>query len=66
MKRNHEILMIFLLLASITLGCKYVVIPEDLIAEQEAYYSLECSCYRSIANRCRRFACGCDHPERHR
>ena len=37
MKRNHEILMIILLLAAISFGCKYVVIPEDLIAEQETF-----------------------------
>jgi hypothetical protein len=37
MKRNHEILMIFLLLAFVSFGCKYVVVPEDLIAEQEAF-----------------------------
>ena len=37
MKRNHKILMIVLLLAAISFGCKYVVIPEDLIAEQETF-----------------------------
>jgi hypothetical protein len=36
MKRNHEILLVFLLLASVSFGCKYVVIPEDLMVEQAA------------------------------
>ncbi len=36
MKRNHEILLVFLLLAFVSFGCKYVVIPEDLMVEQAA------------------------------
>jgi hypothetical protein len=36
MKRNREIMLVILLLAFVSFGCKYVVIPEDLIAEQVA------------------------------
>jgi len=37
MKRNREILLVFLLLAFISFGCKYIVIPEDLMVEQAAF-----------------------------
>jgi hypothetical protein len=37
MNRNREILLIFLILAFVSFGCKYVVIPEDLMVEQQAF-----------------------------
>jgi hypothetical protein len=36
MKRNREILLVFLFLTFVSFGCKYVVVPEDLIVEQAA------------------------------
>jgi hypothetical protein len=37
MNRNREILLIFILLAFVSFGCKYIVIPKDLMVEQEAF-----------------------------
>jgi len=36
MKETQKILIIFLVLAFVSLGCKYIVIPEDLYTETES------------------------------